>query len=396
MAIRILTFTSLYPNSIQPNHGVFVEERMLNLKNTGEISYQVISPVPWFPFLNLISEKYKKYNKIPYEEVWNSITVKHPRYLMIPKIGVSFQALSMALCSISAVRKIKANQNGIDLLDAHYMYPDGVAAACISKIYRMPLIITARGTDVNVISEIWYLKPQIKWATRISDAIITVSNALSEKLIRQGVEKKKLHTIRNGVDFDKFEPNNTNKIRSKYNITGNLILSVGNLIESKGHGIVIEAVKHIPQTHLLIIGEGEYQEKLDKLILKLDLQNRVELVGSVDHSKMSEFYAASDFLILMSSREGMPNVVLESLACGTPVITTNVGDTKEVIVNEELGQVLERRSVDDLVNAINKQILKTNHESNIRQYAVNSFSWKTSCNKLKNIFINIMKINNKK
>jgi hypothetical protein len=149
--IRTLLFSTLYPSSVRPSHGIFVETRLRHLLSSGEVETRVVAPVPWFPFRDPRFGEYARHAAVPAHEVRNGIDVAHPRYLLLPKAGMNLAPASLARAGLKAARRLIAEGYDFDLIDAHYFYPDGVAATMIGKALNKPVVITARGTDINLI-----------------------------------------------------------------------------------------------------------------------------------------------------------------------------------------------------------------------------------------------------
>ena len=149
--MRILTFTSLYPNAVQPHSGVFVENRLRHLVSEGSVEARVIAPVPWFPWRGNAFGRYAIMARVPAEERRFGITVLHPRYPLIPKIGMTTAPFLMYAAIRSVAAELMESGYDFDLIDAHYFFPDGVAAAMLGIWLDRPVVITARGTDINLI-----------------------------------------------------------------------------------------------------------------------------------------------------------------------------------------------------------------------------------------------------
>lgn len=375
MAIRTLTFTTLYPSETIPHHGIFVEQRLRHLLQSGEVETRVVAPVPWFPFKHRSMGQYGQFASIPRIESRHGIDIAHPRFPLIPKIGMSISPLLMAMALRSSLKAGDEEAGGFDLIDAHYFYPDGVAATLLGRWLNKPVVITARGTDINLIPEYTMPRKWILWAARHCAAMITVSDALRDRLIELGADAGKVRTLRNGVDLDLFCPSDDKKtLRRKLGVNGWTLLSVGNLIESKGHHLAIEALQHLRDVHLIIIGEGKLREGLEKLAERLGVANRVRFVGALPHNDLPQYYNAADALILASSREGMANVILESIACGTPVAATSVGGNPEVLSDRRAGVLIEGFTVSAVSDAIRSLMNNRRSRKDTRIYA-SQFSW---------------------
>jgi glycosyltransferase involved in cell wall biosynthesis len=379
--MKILTFTTLYPNNIKNSHGIFVEQRLRNLLKLKGISAKVIAPVPWFPFSSEKFGQYAQFAKVTEIEERFGISVEHPRYPLIPKIGMTISPILMALSLYPVLKKRLKNGDDFDVIDAHYFYPDGIAAVMLGKVFRKPVFITARGTDINLIPQFYFPRKMIQWAANYATEIVTVCQALKDELVKLGVADSKIHALRNGVDLQFFHPQDRNEARKKYNIHRPTILSVGHLVERKGHHFVIEAMVDLPDYDLLIAGDGEEMVTLKKLANHLNVAERVTFLGSVSHEELVSIYSAADLLVLASSREGWANVLLESMACGTPAIATNIWGTSEVITAPEAGLLIENRTSAAIVEAIRTIEKAMPSRDATRRYA-EKFSWDGTVNHL--------------
>jgi glycosyltransferase involved in cell wall biosynthesis len=266
-----------------------------------------------------------------------------------------------------------------DVIDAHYFYPDGVAAALLARSFGKPLTITARGTDLNLIPQYALPRRMIQWAARQAEASIGVCAALTDVLRGWGVPEARLHVMRNGVDLERFRPEAPRLARQALGIgAAPVLLSVGHLVERKGHHLVIQAMPEVLRRHpkalLLVVGEGEERPRLEALIRQLGVADHVRLTGAVPNDRLAQWYSAADALVLASSREGWANVLLEAMACGTPVVATNIWGTPEVVAEEAVGVLLAQRSAEGVAEGICRLLQAPRDRAYVRQYA-ERFSW---------------------
>jgi teichuronic acid biosynthesis glycosyltransferase TuaC len=372
--IRILTFSTLYPNEVQPNHGIFVENRLRHLIGSGAVEAVVVAPTPYFPSRSKVFGRWADHARVPRVERRNGLAVYHPRYVILPAIGMSLAPAQLAAGSFQAIRRLCNSGCAFDLIDAHYVYPDGVAAIWLGKWFRKPVVVTARGTDINFI-------PRFRWPRRLiqrslakAAGIITVSQALKEATAQLGIAPNNVTVIRNGVDLERFRPLDRARVRKKLAIHGVTLLSVGHLIERKGHDLVIRALAELANCQLVIVGEGPERGRLEALAESLGVASRVRLVGAKQHDELAQYYTAADALVLASSREGWANVLLEAMACGTPVVASNVWGNPEVVAAPAAGRLMHERSPQGIVAAVQDLFASQPDRNATRRYA-EKFSW---------------------
>ena len=371
--IRLLTYTNLFPNRIQPRHGIFVAERLRQQRASGRVQGSVVAPVPWFPSGNPRFGRYAELARVPRAEERDGVAVEYPRYVSIPRIGMSVAPLLMAAGTRHVVRRAAARA---DFIDAHFLYPDGVAAVILGRQLGLPVLLTARGSDVNQFGEFAVPRRWLRWALGQARHVFTVSSALRARLLQLGAEPARVTVSRNGVDLQRFRPIDRASARAElgWPAEARLLLSVGNLLELKGHHLLIDALADLPDYRLYIAGDGPRRQLLLERIAQLGLSGRVQLLGLVDQSRLACLYSAADLTLLASSREGLPNVVLESLACGTPVVATPVGGVPEVIDSPEAGRLVEDRSPGSFVEAIRQYFESPVPPDRVRVHA-QRFGW---------------------
>ena len=371
--MKVLTFTTLYPNAARPAHGIFVETRLRQLLASGQVQSTVVAPVPWFPFSHPVFGAYGAHARAPRAETRNAIEVLHPRFPVLPKVGTTLAPFLLYRGALSLVERLR-RERGFDLIDAHYFYPDGVAAAMLGRRLGVPTVITARGTDVNLIAQQRIPRRMIRWAASQAGAIVAVSQALKEKLAALGVERERIHVLRNGVDLELFHPENRDALRAQLELRAPTLLSVGNLLAFKGHGVVIEALSLLPEHELVIAGEGPDRAAFEALARQCGVSARVRFVGSLSQQDLRRYYCAADALVLASSREGWPNVLLEAMACGTPVVATAVGGVPEIVTSGNAGAVVKERSASALARAVRELFARPPERADTRRFA-EQFGW---------------------
>ena len=372
--MKILTFSTLFPSAARPSHGIFVETRLRHLVASGQVESKVVAPVPWFPSRNPRFGEYAVHASAPREELRHGIEVLHPRYPLLPKIGMATAAGLLYRGALAACRTLGFDKSSVDVIDAHYFYPDGVAAILLGRHFGKPVVITARGTDVNLIPRYRLPRAMIRWAARHAAGIITVARALKDDLVRVGVPAERIEVLRNGVDLQLFRPIEREAERRKLEVSRTTLLSVGHLVPRKAHDLVIQALRWLPEMDLIVIGDGPERAGLGALARKSGVGDRVRFVRALAQGELRNYYGAADALVLASSREGWANVLLESMACGTPVVASKIGGTPEVVSEPEAGVLMAERTPEAIAEAVQRLFARDPDREATRRYA-EKFSW---------------------
>lgn len=374
-ALRLLTFSTLYPSATRPNHGVFVENRLRHLVGSGKATSIVVAPVPWFPSTHPRHGDWARMAATPAEETRHGLRILHPRYPLVPKVGMTLAPFLLYRAMVPVLRRLLAQVGPIDAIDAHYFYPDGVAAVWLGRTFNLPVIVTARGTDISLIPRFRLPRMLIGQVIRESAAMITVSAALKEAVVKLGAPESKVTVLRNGVDTDLFHPPaDRDVLRIRLGFQRPTLVSVGLLVERKGHDRTIEAMVQLPEYDLVIVGEGPERQSLLDLIARHDLADRVRLLGPRSHSELPDFYGAADASVLSSSREGWANVLLESMACGTPVVASNIWGNPEVVQRIEAGVITDENTPSGIARGVRRLFQEQVPRIATRGYA-ERFGW---------------------
>ena len=374
--LRLLTFSTLYPNAASPNHGVFVENRLRHLVATGAAAATVIAPVAWYPRGLPGPAAWTRRAAVPAQERRHGIAVYHPRYAVIPRIGMSLAPLLLYRAALPELRRRLAAGLAVDAIDAHYLYPDGVAAVRLGRALGLPVVVTARGSDVTQLPDYAGPRRMIRRAIRDADALIAVSAALGARLVELGADPARVTVLRNGVDLAQFRPPpDRDAARAALGVAGPTLLSVGLLIPRKGHDRAIAALARLPEAvRLLIAGEGPLAGELRALAERLGVAGRVRFLGAVPHAALAAVYGAADALVLASSREGWANVLLEAMACGTPVVASPIPGNDEVVAAPAAGLIAAANTPAGLAAAVAALLAAPPARAATRAYA-EAFGW---------------------
>ena len=372
--MRLLTFSTLFPHAGRPNHGIFVENRLRHLLETGEASSIVVAPVPWFPSGSALFGEWGRHAQAARREVRDGLEIHHPRYALLPRFGMLSAPAALFLAGRIELRRLLRAGRGFDAIDAHYLYPDGVAAVALGRAFGKPVVVTARGSDVTQYPAHAGPRQMIRWAMANAAAMIAVSAGLREAMLALGARHDAVTVLRNGVDLHRFKPGDREATRRELGLDGPTLISVGHLIARKRHDMVIQALALLPGWRLLIVGEGPERARLEAAAAATGLADRVQLLGARPHADLPRLYGAADLLVLASSREGWANVLLEAMACGTPVVASRIPGNPEVVQADAAGRIVDENTAAGFAAAIRALAGSPPARASTRAYA-EAFSW---------------------
>jgi PST family polysaccharide transporter len=365
---RVLSLSTEFPNPTEPGKGLFVRARLEAM--AARTGLFVVAPVASLDYANPQRDLFAA-RRIPRQRTERHIQVFHPRWLY-PPYGGWANAFFLFVRLLPAVVGLQTRRP-FDVIDAHFAHPEGIAAVLLGIVLRRPVLVTLRGSEIRYhhqrLKRFW-----MSWALRRSARVITVSEGLRELAIGLGVDPRRAKTIPNGINADVFVRRDREGCRSLHGIAPGerIILSAGDLAELKGHHRIITAVKDLNErgvrARLLIAGgagrSGRYAATLRHQVAAQGLGDRVAFVGEVTQESLAELMTAADVFCLASSTEGWPNVVNEALACGTPVIATDVGAVRQMVVSERYGSVVPVQDGGALTQALGAALTRQwDHEA---------------------------------
>lgn len=354
--MRVLVLSTVFPNPRQPAFGVFVRERMRRVASHCELV--VVAPIPWFPFNGLI--RGPAVSGIPTVEQQQGLRVYHPRFFCVPRYLKWGDGFFYACSLLPFLRRLRG-EFPFDVIDAHFAYPDGVAAAVLGRLLGCPVMITLRGSIVRL-AEYRLHRPQLRWALATAGRVIAVSESLKQIAVGLGIASDAVRVIPNGVDLERFRPLDRRQARHALGLARErtILLSVGGLNLGKGHHRIVGLLPQLLARHpdlLYVIVGGERagdssRAVIEQLIQQHGLAAHVLLPGERPHDEIPLWLAAADLFCLATRSEGWANVLLESLACGRPVVTTRVGGNAEIVTSDALGLLVAAGDRGALASAI--------------------------------------------
>jgi glycosyltransferase involved in cell wall biosynthesis len=373
--VDLVVFSALFPSAARPGAGLFIRERMFRVAQHRPLV--VVSPQPWFPGQSLIRWLRPGYRpQASVLEIQQGIRVYHPRFLSVPGLLRRFDGWSMALGSFLLLRRLRAE--GARLIDAHFTFPDGEAAIRLGRWLGLPVTITLRGTEVPH-SRSPALRPRLVRTLKAAARVFSVSDSLRRLAFELGAAAEKTEVVGNAVDIRRFHPVDRVDARVRLGLpeSAKVLISVGGLVERKGMHRVIDCLPALlgqhPDLHYLVVGgsspEGDMRAELDAQVARLGLAGQVHFLGALPPDELKWPLSASDVFVLATRNEGWANVLLEAMACGLPVVATDVGGNREVVCRDELGSIVPFGDAAALQQALSAALDKAWDRDTILDYA---------------------------
>ncbi len=337
-AMRILVLTEMYPRKTNPTTGIFVHRECLALRRAG-LDIRVISPLPYSPRILWMNPKWRDLGIVPRSDTWDGIPVRYPRYPRPP--GAFYRkfdpfAIFPTLC---VSFRQWSRERRFDIIHAHGLLPCGMAAVLLSKAFGLPCVCHARGSDVNLYP--WESRANFlltRYVIENCDAPVATSKALAERMSSMSRKHREMTVLYKSVNTELFSPSDEKaSLRWRLGLQPQsfVVIFVGRLESDKGCDDLVEAwepvVRETPGAVLVLVGEGQLPNKL------CAFSQSVRCCGRKPEAEVALWMQASDILVLPSRNEGLPNVVLEAMACGLPVVATPVGGIPEAVVDGETG-----------------------------------------------------------
>lgn len=380
--LRVLVLTTLLPTPLRPGFGPFVASSLGAVTVRGDIDLTVVNPIGVPPWPLSRREPYATLATTPAASSLAGAPVHHVRFLSLPKFADGNPARIVAAV-LPLIRRLHAEQ-AFDLIDAQFFFPDGPAAAAIAEALGLPLSIKARGSDIQFWTTRPWARRQILAAAERADGLLAVSAALARDMAALGMPAARIAVHPTGLDHARFHVIPRDAARAAVALLlgsalppgDPLYLSVGALIPTKGLRLAIDALARLDRGALALIGSGSDEAALRGHAAAVGLAERVRFFGQVDNDRLPQLLSAADVLVHPSEREGIANVWIEALACGTPVVATDVGGAREVIDHPDAGRVVARNAA-AMARAIDELTADPPSQSNVADHAAR-FTWKAN------------------
>lgn len=368
--MRVLVFTTVYPHAAAPWLGLFIEERVRHLARHAAV--RVVVPVGWC--------RPRPASRTAHR---HGIAVVHPLFVHVPGLFKCLDGIWLFLSSVLCVGRLR-RRFAFDLIDAHFGYPDGVAAVLLGWWWRRPVVVTLRGSEL-VMARYRLRAAAMRWALSRAASVITVSQELATLARTLGVRPDRIHVAENGVDASRFRLMDRAAARRRLGIVdrGPLLVSVGHLAAVKGFHLFLRAIPALaavnPDLRWVIVGgevaaSGRYARRLRALVAASGVEDRVTITGSVAPERVALWLNAADVFVLPSEREGSPNALREALACGCPAVAADVGDVRQVLTSAVGVIVVDGRDVQQWVAAV-REALAASWDRRAIRAAAERFTW---------------------
>ena len=388
--LNIVSVSTLWPTEERPEFGIFIKRRLEAMAEYADL--RVLKPCPWFPVL-----KPFRNGAIPLQTQTVPSPVSCRRMFYIPKYLKHFDGKWLERSIEKTIRRWH-REKPIDVIDAHFGFPEGVGCVTVAKKLGIPVFVTIRGLETDLFHSHIIAKNLVSCLSECAN-VLSVSESLKRSAVKAGVPSEKIVVIPNGVDNVLYRIANKKDIRNKLGISldSKIIVSVGNLKHVKGHDVLIRAFHEVAKTDhaakLVLVG-GEKQEPanarhLRKLVDALGLVQRVVFQGAVDPADVIKWLQAADVFSLASRREGCCNAMLEALACGVPVVTTDVGDNSHFINPLLNGFIVGVGDVQGLSAGIKTSFEKT-WDTHAIADSVSQLTWKQTAARVLEEFTNVI------
>ncbi|HEY7809711.1 MAG TPA: glycosyltransferase [Allosphingosinicella sp.] len=373
--LRVLTLSTLYPDQNRPTFGGFVERQTQALAARGGVEVVVASGVGVPPWPLSLHPHFAGRRRAE-SGWWNGVEIVRLPFRTLPGLPAG-AGKALARAMLPQLKTLR-ERFSFDVIDAEFFWPDGVAAMHLSRALGVPFSVKARGSDIHHWGGVPAVRGQMVEAAREAGGLLAVSGAMKRHMEALGMSGEKIRVHYTGVDLERFRPVDRAAAKAALGVRGPLLVSAGALIPLKGQALVIEALHALPEATLILVGDGPERARLEAVAAPLG--KRVRFLGNRPHGELPGLLAAADVMVLPSEREGLANVWVEALACGTPVVITDVGGAREVVDRPEAGRLVAR-SAEGIAEGV-RAVLATPSSPEAARAAAERFSWQRNAAEL--------------
>jgi len=326
--MRILLVTDNFPNPMRPTIGTFNLQMARALARTNDLA--VIAYVPWLQEWRMR----RAGTRLERRRAEDRIEIHHPRYLYPPGVMRTlypwFLWRSVAATAREALRRFAP-----DVILSYWLHPDGAVALRLAGMAGVPAVVMSGGSDLLLLTKRPMRRRAIARVLDKADAVVCVSEHLARAATQLARAGTPVHVVRRGVDLDTFCAGDRAEARARlgWDPGKRALLWVGRMSPEKGLDVLIDACARIPRDLdflLHLAGDGPLRGELTERARRAGLAHRIVFAGTVPHDALPDWFRAADVTVLPSRSEGVPNVLLESIACGTPFAASDVGGVAEI------------------------------------------------------------------
>ncbi|MBL9026764.1 MAG: glycosyltransferase [Myxococcales bacterium] len=358
--MKVLVLTRIFPNRVEPTFGPYNLKQLAALRDNGH-EVHVVCPVPWFPGAGLFSGKTRAANlsAVPRRDSFEALDVRHPRFLHVPRLLGAHAPLYAA----SVAPTVASLRGKAEVILSPFAYPDGVASILLGEALGVPVVIKLHGGDMNVGAKLPGPGRWIRWAFPKAARIVAVSDPLADAAVRFGAPQSRVDVVQDGVDDRVFRVRDAAEVRAKLGVDPSRrpLVFVGRLEKRKGVFELLEAFERLaprhPDVDLVLVGDGDDTARCRERAERLGA--RVRLTGNLGMHEVADWLAASTFLTLPSYAEGTPNVVIEALASGRPVVASRVGGIPDMVLGPRMGELHAPEDVASLEAALEAALARS-------------------------------------
>lgn len=378
-SMRVLILTRIFPNADEPHSSPFNRQQFAALAARCDV--EIIAPVPWFPGARVFGQRLRagRLTSLLPRGRTAGIEVRYPRALYLPIVGAS---LAVPLYTASVQRIVESYRDRCDVLLASWLYPDACSALQLASKLGVPCVVKAHGSDVQQIARRFDTRPIVRAFLPRAAAAVAPSKPLVRELVSLGSPAAFSYHLPNGVDRSLFGRTDRTTARTELGLSPNdrLIVFVGRLTREKGISELLQAFARLQNVKLALIGEGPMRASLDPKALADGL---LLAPGPQPLATVAKWMAAADVVALPSWSEGTPNVVLEALSVGRPVVATRVGGIPDILADGKAGLLVPPRDAHALTHALRFALDRDWDADRISKLGPDS--WENSAAKLEGI-----------